>query len=124
MMTTTARRRIPGLSLSAGLAFMGCIALASPVGAVTIDLVNGNTGTANNTIYNINASEGTLDLFLAIQADGMEQGYNEGVAAQNAWDTVSPTRDVLFRSSLPWISAACPTLNSSSPSIRPTAARV
>lgn len=96
MMTTTARRRILGLSLSAGLAFMGCVASASPVGAATlIDLVNGNTGTANNTIYNINQSGGTLDLFLAIQADVMEQGYNEGVATENAWNTVS-SRDVLF----------------------------
>jgi hypothetical protein len=71
-----------------------CLVFAYQAGAVTIiDLVNGNTGTSNSTIFNWvdqqSVGTGVIDPFLRIQNNsGTEQGYNTSLATASApWET-------------------------------------
>ena len=76
--------------------------LASTAGAVVIDLVNGNTGTSNNTIYRWvdqqSTGTGVINPFLRIQASGTEQGYNNSCCTNQPWDTKAGiwTHDLLL----------------------------
>ena len=58
--------------------------IAGTAQATVIDLVNGDTGTANSTIYNwVDAQStgtGVIDPFLRLQANGNEQGYNTSLS--------------------------------------------
>lgn len=77
-------------------------AFASTADAVVIDLVYGNTGTSNGTIYNWvdqqSTGTGVIEPFLRIQRNGTEQGYNNSCCTNDPWDTKSGiwTHDLLL----------------------------
>lgn len=75
----------------AAVAAMGMTASQSQA-SVIIDLVGGNTGTSNGSIYNWasvgSTGTGTINPFLRIQGNGTEQGYNHSVGVHNVpWET-------------------------------------
>jgi hypothetical protein len=59
--------------------------------AATIDLVNGNSGSANGALYQWvdqqTTGTGVIEPFLRIQANGVEQGYNSDLSGNKPWDT-------------------------------------
>lgn len=68
------------------------LGLAGTASATTIDLVTGDTGTANDAIYNWvdegSTGTGVIEPFLRVQGNDTEQGYNTSLASP-PWDTKS-----------------------------------
>jgi hypothetical protein len=86
-----------GWSVAVAVAVMASASSARAI--VSIDLVNGNTGTANGAIYNYASGQPTgsaLNTFLRIQKTGTEQGYN--TSAGTPWDVIAPpTHDIQLK---------------------------
>src|SRR5688572_9042854 len=86
------RKQFRFAQISKVLAGGALLAICAPAPAVVVDLINGDSGTANGTLYywvpQQSTGTGVIEPFLRVQGNETEQGYNTSIAtAQDPWDT-------------------------------------